>query len=432
MIFWWSESRLAQFIEDCAKQGYIQQEIDTLSGKIEGLEKTREEDREAIQQETDTLSGKIEGLGKTMKEDREVISQNYTANLTRLGHRMDVIEKSQLAQAKEPDLDGTQGLIQSLIDGMIEEIKSDYIQYVKKAISENNETQIERVQQKIRSELAQYMNGIITQNNLQINKALMNHESELKRLSAEMKAQSSTDFLAAVKSYEDEKKKTAELSEKVRKQADAISMLSGMIEELKGQIEMLKAKLSSNRADIPAPPPRKALFFDDDKNENKGKLLTLLDQAKLLKDKLCKAEVDSDVYLKLAENLIDKLDKLIAKNKEKKYTADKLANEIVKILKQTIIKGMTQEKVKEVFKEYMDGCAIRRLEWSIGRKVSHDDYEYLEEPIIYENVNDDNKAGTILEIIQDTYVIDYVEDDERYEAIIPGLYRIGKTIKKNE
>ena len=450
MIFWWSESRLEKFLANFLEQEHIREKIYNLNGKIDSLHNSVNENKRNIQE-----------LGKLFNENREETSDA----IEKINRSMSSIQNSSSSMQGTFQVDMDE--LMDVIDKKVNLLSKDYIQYVNKAISENNkvegdkwhqslkesekllETEVETIvkryiqslssskknqsldKNEIVSELTEIINNIVTQNNAQTNRVLIEYDNELKRLSTEIKKQTNNEFLnTLVKGYEDEKKKNSELSEIVRKQSEGIANLSETIEDLKGQLEKLKEKLDSNDVNISTSSVRKSLFFDEDNNENKCKLLSLLDHAKLLKNKLCEMGIDSaDVYLKLVDNLIDKLDKLIVKNSEKQYTADKIANDIVKILRQTIIKGLTQEKVKEEFIQYLDECGIRRIGWNVGRKLSNDDYEYLEEPIMYEDVIDDNKAGTILEIVQDTYIIDYLEDDEKYEAIIPGLYRIGKSIK---
>lgn len=272
-------------------------------------------------------------------------------------------------------------------------------------------------------------------NMMQVNSVLLAHENEMKRLNDEIRNKTTDDVFARVlKDYEDEKQKTAKLTEIVQKQSEGIASLSQMVEELRSQVAVLNSKLASstngNIASDEIPSPANFLVFNDDVNANKCKLMMLIEHAELLKKSLVNDGMAlEDVYVKLVQNMLDKLNKLSSKNAEKQYAADKLANETVKILRQTIVKGMTQEKLKDHFLQYMNECGIRKLAWSVGRKITNDDYEYLEEPIVYEEVSDERLIGTITEIIQDTYVIDYYDDDDKYEAIIPGQYRIGKGAK---
>lgn len=462
MIFWWSESRLQEFIEELVavflEDEHFREEIDSLKSEFESLNKSLNENsqkqwgkNEKIKHSKTSLGNRLSDMNERMSEiDKKVELQlkNHNNSLSELEQRVVAIEKTAILQNEED----------------VEKNKDNYIQYVNKAISDNKkewqqslkesvkllqsevETSVKRYIQsmnislqnepldkkEIVSELTEYIKDVAVQNNAQINGVLMERERKLKLLSTEIEKQSNTELLNnLMKGYDEEKKKNDELSEIVRKQSEGIAILSKTIEELREQIKKLGEQIDYTDEIVQIHTVKKSLFFDDNYNENKCKLLSLLGQSKELKNQLCEMGLDStDVYQKLVDNLINKLDNFIAKNSEKQYTADKIANGIVKILKQTIIKGLTQEKVKTIFIQYMDGCGIRRLDWNIGRKISNADYEYLEEPIMYEDVNDDKKAGTILEIIQDTYVVDYLEDDERYEAIIPGLYRIGRNIKK--
>ena len=242
------------------------------------------------------------------------------------------------------------------------------------------------------------------------------------------------EFARVIKDFEGEKQKTAKLTKIVQKQSAEIELLSKKVEELENQVAVLNSKLVSSTNESTGsdeiPTSAKLLTFDDDVNANKCKLMKLIENAELLKKRLVYDGIAlENVYVKLVENMIDKLNKLSNKNTEKSYAADKLANETVRIFRQTVVKGMGQEKIKDYFLQYMDECGIRKLEWSVGRKITNDDYEYLEEPIMYKEVQDEKLIGIIIEIIQDAYVIDYYDDEEKYEAIIPGVYRICKGIK---
>ena len=121
-----------------------------------------------------------------------------------------------------------------------------------------------------------------------------------------------------------------------------------------------------------------------------------------------------------------KIEKIIAKNQNGEMEPEKIAYECVKIYKQTIVQAMSQKKLKDILEEYMKNCKFQKLDWNVGKQLENDDYEYLEEPILYEDVGEKELDCTIRSIKQDTYIIKYVEDGEELEAIIPGIYCLGK------
>lgn len=164
----------------------------------------------------------------------------------------------------------------------------------------------------------------------------------------------------------------------------------------------------------------------------KGEDITVLDnllmQTKVLKEDILQNIVSSDeidICIKLVNKCIDKLKVLKEKVAKGSYDSEKLANETAKIFKSTIIKIKSQKKVSELFDGFMEACNFRRLDWKIGRKLSEEDYEYLEEPILYDEVKDKDLDQTILDIIRDTYIIKFIEDESEYEVIIAGIYKIG-------
>ena len=49
--------------------------------------------------------------------------------------------------------------------------------------------------------------------------------------------------------------------------------------------------------------------------------------------------------------------------------------------------------------------------------------------ISYQETKDIRLDQCILHIDQDAYAIDFADDSEVYEAIIPGIYKVGKYVK---
>lgn len=434
MIFWWSEDRLDKFIEVSIRQGRIQQYIDdlteelgTINKKVDNNERNIKNLGNSVQEIIDFINNSfsviqnknqsipvdVDELMATITKQVEKYFTDTTAKLNKVERRLSELEQKQVRATDTNNINFD-------IDALISSIKSDYIKYVNNAISQNNAT-------------------------------LSAYENEFKRILAQVEKQTHSDLVEQIiRDYENEKNKNAELLEIVKKQSEEIKRQSQeskkqseiialcvqKIEELECKVNPLNSKLEIKNVkeevqELKSTQTKiKPLVFDDNENKNKSKLLNLLEKAKILKEKLSGIGIeDTDIYMKLVDNLINKLSKLIDKNDERKYTADKLANETARALRQTIVKGLSQKKIKGLFIQYMDECGIRKLDWHVGKKLTDDDYEYLEEPIIYEEVSDTTKIGTILEIIQDTYLIDYCEDDGKYEVIIHGMYRIGKGIK---
>ena len=217
--------------------------------------------------------------------------------------------------------------------------------------------------------------------------------------------------------------KNSEYERRILNQEKEISVLNDTIREMKSVInELLK----------PGPPPPEYILFGSDKESNNKYLENIINQTKVLRKKVTAVFDDSqdlNIYLKLIDKCILKVEQLLSKNEDGDLEPENLANDCAKIYKQTIVKAMSQEKLKELLKEYMRDCYFRKLEWYIGKKLSGDDFDYLEEPILYEEVEDKALDSTIRDIKQDTYIIGYMDEGEKYEVIIPGIYCLGKSRK---
>lgn len=169
--------------------------------------------------------------------------------------------------------------------------------------------------------------------------------------------------------------------------------------------------------------------FDDNPVHNKKSLEHFITQIKKTRGKFEKkftGKENAEIYLKLTDKCLKKFENLLVKFQEKEYEAGKLASESAKILKQTLIRALSQKMAKEIIYEYMELCGIRKVEWAVGKIMKDDDYNYLDEPVFYEEVEDINLDNVLMEIQQDAFIIDYIEDDCKYEEILPGIYKIGK------
>ena len=99
MIFWWSEFRLKRFIEVCLQQGYLQKEIDVLNSCVDANKRN------------------ITGLGKAINEYRAETTQEIDGlNCLVTNIRDDISNKPESVTVD--------------IEGIVEKIKTDCIQYV--------------------------------------------------------------------------------------------------------------------------------------------------------------------------------------------------------------------------------------------------------------------------------------------------------------
>lgn len=169
--------------------------------------------------------------------------------------------------------------------------------------------------------------------------------------------------------------------------------------------------------------------FTCDRGENKHVLAECIFQCgelkKVLEQKIS-ADRSFDIYYKLLEKCQKKLGDLLRKIDEKDYDSEKLASEMIKLLKQTMIKALSQETVHDLVDSFLIKCGLRKIEFKKGDKLADKDYDYIDDLVLYEEVDDVKKDNRILEIKQDAYALDYVDENGETEAVIPGIYRIGR------
>ena len=135
---------------------------------------------------------------------------------------------------------------------------------------------------------------------------------------------------------------------------------------------------------------------------------------------------DGEIIFKLINKCREKFIKLKEKNSLNDYDVEKIVSETAKIIKQTVAKALSQKAVRDYIDEYLKKCGIRKINWKVGKKLENSDYEYLGETVLYDSVENKSDDETITEIVQDSYVIDYEEDGEKYEKLISGIYHIGR------
>lgn len=135
---------------------------------------------------------------------------------------------------------------------------------------------------------------------------------------------------------------------------------------------------------------------------------------------------NGEIIFKLINKCRDKFIKLKEKNSLNDYDVEKIVSETAKIIKQTVAKALSQKVIRDYIDEYLRKCGIRKINWQVGKKLDDSDYEYLGETVLYDSVEKKSDDETITGIVQDSYVIDYEEDGEKYEKLISGIYHIGR------
>lgn len=239
--------------------------------------------------------------------------------------------------------------------------------------------------------------------------------------------------------FQAEKEKNHQLLERIKHGEDKIKKLSERIEEIssgkKPQPDKEKVSPGENEEIQPDGEGQSngrievSPLFSSEIGNYKQMIPKIIAETEEVRKTILSIMGEADLetpYLKLVDKCQKKLSLLYSKMEEKEYTADKAASELGKIWKQTIAKALAKQDIRESLEQYFNKCGARKLDWKVGRLLSNEDYEYLEEPILYDKVDEPSKNGRITEIQQDTYVIDYEEDGEKDMVVIPGIYHIGK------
>ena len=173
--------------------------------------------------------------------------------------------------------------------------------------------------------------------------------------------------------------------------------------------------------------------FTMDAAQNKDVLRKIIAQCDLLKESL-ETKIGrgnaTEAYFKLVAKCQEKFTELLSLTEEKEFSSAKLASQTAKILKHTIIRALPQKLVSHLMEQFLQTCGVRKIEWEQGHKISGQDAYYMDETMIsYQETKDIRLDQCILHIDQDAYAIDFADDSEVYEAIIPGIYKVGKYVK---
>lgn len=180
---------------------------------------------------------------------------------------------------------------------------------------------------------------------------------------------------------------------------------------------------------VPAPAPVSIPVFTDDFSENKRALAKCMIQCTKLGQTLeqaCGNDESLDIYRRLLDKCQKKLESLSKKMDEKRYGPEKLAGEVVKVFSQSVVKGLSQESVAGLMGDFLVACGLRKLRFKPGQKLTDRDYEYVDDLVFYEDVDNEAMNNCIIAVRQDGYVLDYTDENGPGEAVIPGSYKIGK------
>lgn len=222
-----------------------------------------------------------------------------------------------------------------------------------------------------------------------------------------------------------EKAKNFSHEQKINELSEKFMLMKSQFENALYALEQMKQKDNAN--EFKAEEKKDTFVFCDNAENNVKFFENIVKQTVVLRNKFIKLSeegYDVQIHLKLIDKYLEKVQKIMEKTAE--CDVEKTANDFVKVFKNTIAKMMSQETISDYMNEYMGCCNIKKLVWPIGKKLDDDDFEYLEEPILYEDVTDRQLHLTIRGIKQETYIVEYMEDDELFEVVIPGIYIIGR------
>lgn len=132
-------------------------------------------------------------------------------------------------------------------------------------------------------------------------------------------------------------------------------------------------------------------------------------------------------YFEMVEKCQGQFEAMLRSMQEKNMTPAQLASQTVKILRQTLVRSLSQKTVKSMVEVFLWNCSVRKIEWEAGRRLSQQDGDYIDaRHVSYQKTNDKRIDQCISRIERDAYAVDFEQEGEMYEAIIPGIYKIWK------
>ena len=415
-----SDAKMSEIVKEHVNSFFNQEYLDSIDNRFDSLEHTSNQlytnicnNYNAIEHYTHNTDLKIEEIEKRIGENALAIEQ--------------IQEKNVFADTNQDYGVKVQREVNKYLDGFRNELLEIISEKIAGKGSElYTKTEINNI---ISETIAVRMRGIEEMQTDNINQIIkeqfdrlcVSSEQRYKMLKEDLNQKNQIiDDLNHIIS--NDRELVAQLSKRLDKQDTMIANLNKIVEKLQSSVKQETPVVLVPKREV-------EIVFSDDSENNIASLYLFIDETKKLK-KLVQEQFSGqdnvEVYIKLIDKTLEKLKSILEKNQLKEQTPDKLAHDIAKLLKQTIIRGMTQKDLKEIFENYLYLCGVRKLDWRIGKHIEDDDYDYLEEPILTEEVNNPNLVDTILKIEQDTYVIDFEEDGEKREAVIPGIYCLGK------
>lgn len=166
------------------------------------------------------------------------------------------------------------------------------------------------------------------------------------------------------------------------------------------------------------------LFFSDDEEKNKQQFERLIQtyvQTKMTLLEVCRGLEDEDTYKKLLNKYEEKICKLKAKRLWDK--PEKLAGELIKIIRQTIMKSWVRKDTQSILRDYFMKNGFKVVDFKKGNKLSDDDIAYIDSMYLSgdkELTHDKSRDYEVIEMIQPIIKAAYDDDGDREYKSLPG------------
>ncbi len=428
----------------------------------EGIENNKaelERLRDDIFYEVKMLKEDAKEVDRRMEESYDAFSETarpVSENIQELERKLEEYEKK--AQDLEQRLEQVENMVLEMSDQKQE--PEDIYQYVKDSMEDNNAKLLGRIQTNMQNEigknntwLRQWLDEQLEEQQekmeqqpkaANVNITLLMHEiqgavernikeqigefisesaeaKKLKRLEEELNEQKRRQE-ELIRSNEDEK--IARESTRSARAGRTVGM-AGIV-GIKEKVEEDKDEKREEAQKEPQITP----VFCEDAAQNKYALEQFVLQCTKLKDsyeaQLGKKD-GSTQYFEIVESCRSLFEALLRGMQEKKLSPAQLASQTVKILRQTLIQSLSQKTVKSMVEVFLWNCSVRKIDWQEGRRLSAQDGDYMDgRHLTYQKTNDIRIDKCIAKIERDAYAIDFEQEGEMYEVIIPGVYKVWK------
>ena len=428
----------------------------------EGIENNKaelERLRDDIFYEVKMLKEDAKEVDRRMEESYDAFSETarpVSENIQELERKLEEYEKK--AQDLEQRLEQVENMVLEMSDQKQE--PEDIYQYVKDSMEDNNAKLLGRIQTNMQNEigknntwLRQWLDEQLEEQQekmeqqpkaANVNITLLMHEiqgavernikeqigelisesaeaKKLKRLEEELNEQKRRQE-ELIRSNEDEK--IARESTRSARAGRTVGM-AGIV-GIKEKVEEDKEEKREEAQKEPQITP----VFCEDATHNKYALEQFVLQCTKLKDsyeaQLGKKD-GSMQYFEIVESCRSLFEALLRGMQEKKLSPAQLASQTVKILRQTLIQSLSQKTVKSMVEVFLWNCSVRKIDWQEGRRLSAQDGDYMDgRHLTYQKTNDIRIDKCIAKIERDAYAIDFEQEGEMYEVIIPGVYKVWK------